>query len=467
LRGTATRFYQVPMKTLSSTFAFTLLLAGCASYQPLPLQDKPSWQNDIPHLSVAPGQLGFPSLPPHSFAPGADGLDMTDVAILAVVNNPDLLLARDDAGVASAQAFSASLLPDPQLAMSADFKRNLDPGSTRGYTIGPSYDFGSLLTHSTLEKAARHDADKADLNLLWIEWQVIAQSRLLYIRIVEGQHLLDVLTRQRAFLEKRIGQTRQALEEHLITLDVSNSALTALLDVRRQMTDTEKQLNQSRHDLNTLLGLAPTVQVPLKQELLLPAIDRIEVESIMSKLPLRRPDLLALKRGYEAQDSRYRAAIISQFPALNIGLTRARDTSNVSSQGFSVSLSLPVFNRNRGNIAIEKATRQRLHDEYQQRVNAAYADVDRLLNEQDINVRQLMQAREGLQQLERQKAAATQAFTDGNLDALVMMNVDTSLLTKETEAIALEQAALEQRVALLSIIGGELPVNFKEKKRHE
>lgn len=455
------------MKNLTLTCALTLALAGCASYQALPLSDQPSWRAEIPHLLVAPDQLGFPSLPSHPFNPGADGLDMTDVAILAVVNNPDLRLARDDVGIAHAQAFSASLLPDPQLSMSADFKREPDPGATRGYTIGPSYDFGSLLTHSSLESAGRHDADKADLNLLWQEWQVIAQARLLYIRIVEGQRLLEILARQRDFLAQRVEQVEQALARRLITLDVSNTALTALLDVRKQIADAEKQQNQSRHDLNTLLGLAPTVEVPLKKETALPEIDGAAMRAIMDSLPARRPDLLALKSGYQAGDQRYRAAIIAQFPAINIGLTRARDTSNVSSQGFNVSLSIPIFNRNRGNIAIEKATRQRLHDEYQQRVNAAYADVDRLLHEQEINTGQLRSAQDGLRQLERQRAATMQAFAAGNLDTLVLMNIETSLLAKQTEAISLEQSMLEQRVALLSVVGGELPLQFKEGKRHE
>ncbi|MFJ3046736.1 TolC family protein [Herbaspirillum chlorophenolicum] len=455
------------MKKLPLTLALTLALAGCASYRPLPLHDQPTWLTEIPHLAVATDRLGFPSLPPHPFAPGADGLDMTDVAILAVINNPDLRLARDDAGIAHAQAFSASLLPDPQLSMSADFKRHPDPGASRGYTIGPSYDFGSLLTHSALASAGRHDADKADLNLLWQEWQVIAQARLLYIRIVEGQRLLDVLAQQRDFLAQRVDQVQQALAKQLITLDVSNSALTALLDVNRQTADAEKSQNQLRHDLNTLLGLAPSVPVPLKKDVSLPEIDTAAMQAIMQRLPARRPDLLALKSGYQAQDSRYRAAIIAQFPALSIGLTRARDTSNVASQGFNISLSLPIFNRNRGNIAIEKATRQRLHDEYQQRVNAAYTDVDRLLKEQDINAGQLHRAQDGLRQMERQRAATMQAFGAGNLDTLVLINTEASLLAKQIEAITLEQSMLEQRVALLSVIGGELPLQFKESEHHE
>lgn len=453
------------MKTF--LLALPLALSACASYQPLSLQDQPTWKDSIEHVEAAPAQLGFPALPAHAFAPTAAGLDMTDVAILAVLNNPDLKLARADARVSHAQSFAASLLPDPQLAMNADFKLHPDPGSSRGYSIGPSFDFGSLLTHDALHDAAGHEAGKADMNLLWQEWQVIAQARLLYIRIVEGERLQKVLAAQQDFLQTRIVQVRQALAQQLITFDIANTVLIAQQDLQRQSGDLARQQNQARHDLNNLLGLAPDLMVPLQETLDLPDIDRSGVRAILAQLPQRRPDLLALKRGYEAQDQRYRAAIMAQFPALNIGFTRTRDTSNVVSQGFGVTISLPLLNRNRGNIAIEKATRQRLHDEYQQRINSAYADVDRLLREQELDARQIVQLQAGMQQLQTQRANVVAAFHAGNLDTLMLMNMETALLARQTEAIALEQTMLEQRVALLSVIGGELPLTLKDKQTHE
>jgi hypothetical protein len=41
---------------------------------------------------------------------------MDEVAMIAVVNNPDLKATRDQVGVAEAQAFAAGLLPNPQFS---------------------------------------------------------------------------------------------------------------------------------------------------------------------------------------------------------------------------------------------------------------------------------------------------------------------------------------------------------------
>ncbi|MDB5776541.1 MAG: hypothetical protein JWP38_2674 [Herbaspirillum sp.] len=438
-----------------------MMLGACSTYQSMPLNDRPATLDEIPHLTVDVKQLPLPELPAHPFAPSNRGLDITDVAILAVVNNPDLKAARNDVAIAHAQAFSASLLPDPQLAMSADFNRNPDSTSTRGYSIGPSYDFGSLLTHSTLRAAADAESRKTDLTLLWQEWQVVAQARLLFIKLTQGDKLAQLLRQHRDFFAQRYRHHSEALARGLITADTATTAFASLQDIDKQINDLERQNNQSRHDLNALLGLAPGVDVPLYGTAVLPPLDAGGIAEMLSHIAQRRPDLLALQYGYAAQDERYRAAIIAQFPAMTIGLTRTRDTANLSSQGFNVSLSLPVFNRNRGNIAIEKATRQKLYDDYRQRIDVARSDIDRILSTQSIDRRQMAEVDASVRQLESQKQNLLSAFVARSVDELMLSTIDTALLAKQTEQLALQQMALEQRVALQSLLGGELPVQLQ------
>ncbi|HWZ49303.1 MAG TPA: TolC family protein [Herbaspirillum sp.] len=438
-----------------------LVLDACSTYQPMPLSDKPATLQEIPHLTVDAKQLPLPELPAHPFAPSEGGLDITDIAILAVVNNPDLKAARNDVNIAHAQAFSASLLPDPQLGLSADFNRNPDAGTTKGYSIGPSYDFGSLLTHSSLRAAADAESTKTDLTLLWQEWQVVVQARLLFIKLTQSEKLAQLLQQHHDFYVQRSLHNQEALKRGLITVDVATSALVSMQDIEKQINDLEHQNNQTRHDLNELLGLAPSVYVPLRGEAVLPPLDNAGIEGMLSHIAQRRPDLVALQYGYKAEDERYRAAIIAQFPALTLGLTRARDTTNVYSQGFNVSFSLPIFNRNRGNIAIEKATRQKLYDDYQQRIDVARNDIDRILVEQRINQRQLIQVNANVQLMEEQKQNIQRAFTNRSIDELLLSTADTALLARQTEQLALEQSMLEQQVALQSLLGGELPVQFQ------
>jgi len=430
-------------------------LCGCAGYQAKPLPAGENLARGVADLSVDRDRLPLPELAAREFARGGR-LDMDDVAILAVLNNSELKLARADVRIAHAQAFAAGLLPDPTLSLTRDFPSNGGPGASSAFNLNLGFDLNALLRHPLDARAAAADARKTDLNLLWQEWLVVARARSLFVRQVQSRRLMRVLQDSRDLSAERYERTQAALDRGLLTLDAVAPQLAALQDAQRQIHDLERQLNADRHDLNALLGLAPQVQLPLADSVALPALDEAAVLAALPQLPERRPDLIALRHGYEAEDGRLRAAILGQFPTFTVGFTRARDTSHVDTSGFGVSLSLPIFNGNRGNVAIEEATRDKLHAEYQGRLNAAHGDVYRLLAEQRINLRQLQEAEQGLASLTRAAAQWQQAFRMRQIDALAYAGLQGSVLAKQIERTNLEQAVLLQRVALQTLIGGAL-----------
>ncbi len=332
------------------------VLAGCATYQPLPLEPRDTSPHEVRQLLLDRQGVRLPGHAPHLFDLSRP-LDMTDVATLAVVGNPDLKLARDDAGLTHAQAFAAGLLPDPQIALSQDFPGK--PGLVSAFNRGLSFDFGSLITLAARRSAGAAEGSKADLALLWQEWRVVALARKQFIGITFLERATGVLQQSLALTGQRVHEARQAVDAGNATLDSLSPYLVAQADAQRQLDDQTRQLHQARYALNALLGLAPEVRLDLALPPPQPALDTQAVRRALQDLPERRPDLLALAAGYHAQEERLRAAILAQFPSPNIGFTRARDTSAVYTSGFTLGISLPIFNRNRGNIAIETATRQR------------------------------------------------------------------------------------------------------------
>jgi outer membrane protein TolC len=134
----------------------------------------------------------------------------------------------------------------------------------------------------------------------------------------------------------------------------------------------------------------------------------------------------------------------------------------VRQAGLNVSLTLPLFNRNRGAIAIELATRQMLHTEYEQRLNGANSGIDRILAEQRINRRQLLEVDSAVVELARAADKSNAAFRAHDINALALATLQAALLAKRIERVTLEQMILEQRVALQTLIGGELPVRLAQ-----
>ena len=119
-----------------------------------------------------------------------------------------------------------------------------------------------------------------------------------------------------------------------------------------------------------------------------------------------------------------------------------------------MSLVLPIFNGNRGNIKIEEATRQRLHDEYQIRLDTAYADVKRLMADSRLIAVQLQTSVAGLNTIDEISANAAQAFAAGDLDWNGYSTFQSSRIAKHVEVNNLKQMLLENRIALLALLGG-------------
>lgn len=116
-----------------------------------------------------------------------------------------------------------------------------------------------------------------------------------------------------------------------------------------------------------------------------------------------------------------------------------------------------MFNRNRGNIAIESATRAKLRAEYQTRLDAAQTEIERILLGLPAQTARLKQVDDGLRFLEPAADAAQRAFKADAIDVLTYTNLQAAVLAKRQEAAALRQSIDEQDIALQTLLGGPLP----------
>jgi outer membrane protein, heavy metal efflux system len=432
------------------------MLAGCTWYRPQPLSSANTLTTSaqLVRMEVDASKMPLPALAAHRFDP-SDGFDIEEVAMLAVANNPDLRLTRDDLGIAQAQAYSAGLLPDPQLSLASDYPGQA--GFARAFSYGLSIDVMAIVTRSANQRAALATVRKTDLGLVWQEWQVIAQAKQLFVKARFQDDVLPLLHRQRELSRNRYERIAHAAQAHNETRDSVNAALIAFNDARKQDDDMQLAREQTRHDLNVLLGLAPDVELKLTGPDAVAPLADATLDAAVAQLPGRRPDLIALKAGYEAQEQKYRAAVLNQFPSLSVGFVRARDTSEIYTSGFQVNLSLPIFNRNSGNVAIEQATRQRLGDEYQTRLNSAYADIAHLRANSVILTAQLAISETMLPELEHNAQLAQQAYAAHDIVLGQYVDAQSAALTRRVDVATLDEALAEQRIGLQALLGSAIP----------
>ncbi|WP_229720940.1 TolC family protein [Dyella nitratireducens] len=426
-------------------------LSGCATYSHLPLGEGQG-AKDVSQLSVDTSTMPLPALRSHPFDL-SHGMDVTDAAILAVANSPDLKVMRDQVGIARAQAFQAGLLPDPQISINQEYLTHPIPGYRTSSAYGISEDITSLLLRSTRKAAANAQADQANLDLLWAEWQTIAQARQLFNQVVSLREQQRQFAAEQVALAPVDGYVRKALQEGNLTFDAASAGLNAYADATKRLSDGTVQLHQAEHDLRVLLGLAPDAPLELIGEPFKASPTPDQVEVALASLPQRRPDLLALQAGYKSQEATLRGAIRAQFPALTFGVDRQSDNSGIPSHGINIGVTLPLFDRNRGNIAIEKATRQQLKDDYENRVLTTRNDIRQLMLDQDTLTKQLEQSQAQSKRLDEARRAAESAWQKGLLDWPTYLSIRANALSADTDYIAARDQQSQQAIALEALLG--------------
>jgi outer membrane protein TolC len=425
-----------------SATACSFLLGACAQYTPLPL------------ATTAP--LAGSLTEQGAMASTTSPLTVPQVVALALENNPDLRALRARHGIARSQLLQAGVLPNPSL--SGSFLPLLSGiGSVPAWTISLTQDIKSLITYRSKVRGAEFSAQQVDAEVLWQEWQVAGQARQLAVDLIEGARSRPLLEQEYNLLSRRNDVLQQALAAGNATLVMAAPTLVALQSARTSLDALDQRQLHSSHQLNALLGLVPSAILPLAANVDLPPFEPDAIRAQLASLPDRRPDLLALRLGYAAQDEAVHEQILAQFPDLVLGASTNSDNARVINGGPQATIGLPIFDRNQGNIAIARATRAQLNAAYSARLAAVTGEVGALLREMKQLSDQLAVVRADLPAARLAATRAAAAFGASNLDERSYVDLLTNSFTKEQEVMTLELALLDRQVALQTLVGADLP----------
>jgi cobalt-zinc-cadmium efflux system outer membrane protein len=435
------------------TMSILLTLSSCAVYHPKPLTDdavtrelRPKSLNELRVLAT---QINHPTLQPVRLDPG-NGITPTEAAIIAVLANPKLRAERNRRGLAQAQLIQAGILPNPSLSY------NIDPvtgGNTHGtvtaYGVTASWEVTSLITQPAKVKAAKQNAESVSLDVAWDEWQTAEAARIAVYRLVALEEELATAKQIQDSAQQDAELLRNAVAAHNKTeLDLA-TAESSRVDAESTTLATAQELEKQQLELRRSLGLPPDAKLAIRKGVTLPTrLNAPSQAALLDGLPQSRLDLLALQKGYQSQEEMLRAAILAQFPKISFGLSKASDTTNVHTAGIGVTIDIPVFDRNQGNISIEKATRQKLFDEYTDRVFEARADIATALAAiRSLNV-QINTVESAVPIAQHLLDTAREAFQQGNTDVMSYEQARREYNNKLLLLIKLKEQLVQARSAL-------------------
>ena len=233
------------------------------------------------------------------------------------------------------------------------------------------------------------------------------------------------------------------------------AAEAAFRDARLTSIDVNQQAAAERFALLGALGFPADTTVTV-QSVALPDPDVPPFATLAAGLDSLRLDLRALRLGYASGEANLRAAVLGQFPALNVGLNVARNDAGLISVGPAVSVALPflrfgkdlLFDRNQGAIAVATASRSLLLAEYAARRRDAEIQLAQTASALEY-ARQRVEATQLAYATRRHLVEIYgQALLFGQADVVTYYQARVNALAVALQLLQAEQAVAETAIAL-------------------
>lgn len=127
-----------------------------------------------------------------------------------------------------------------------------------------------------------------------------------------------------------------------------------LQSTRRELASLENEKQLAQLELNSLMGTSLTRKPIVTGKLPLKNPPNFDLDTLTSKALIHRVDLTSLKLQKQLTENRNKLAKAANIPDLSIGGIVER-TPNETGLGLKLTIPLPIFDRNRGEINISNA----------------------------------------------------------------------------------------------------------------
>lgn len=394
-------------------------LAGCASYQAQPLHPRESARNfaarrlDSPALRATVSQL-LPR-PPRRWPPRR--WNRAELFAVALADNPQLAVARAQVGRAAANEIIAGERPNPTLGLQSEYALN----DVHPWLYGISFELP--LRSPTLQRLAISQARIATSRA---RWQLLSATWSVRQALIGALSDWQSARQRGALLRTLIADQQRLLEEQRARVRAGEDAPATLVPVQDALLQAQLQQGEARARAQraqsaaaAALGLPPQALDDLRLDWPRwgspPVVGIEKLQTARTAALLSRADLAAAIDDYAAAENRLRQAIARQYPQLTLTPGYYWD-HGIHKFPFDVGLTLPLFNRNRGEIAEARAGRELAGRRMLALQDAIYGEIAGAARAEAVARDNERAARERLQEMREQLRQATLALKLGAID---------------------------------------------------
>jgi cobalt-zinc-cadmium efflux system outer membrane protein len=281
-------------------------------------------------------------------------LTFQEVKARLIKKNLALLAAYYDIDIAKAGIIQARLWNNPYFVFNGDLYSN----ETNEYfhfrnqhLLQVEQTFSIAGKHTNTVKLARLGAEMAERQMEDVLRSLLYEAGNLYNDLASIQEKVHLFEQVMAGYEKLIEATKSQLEVGAISVTEAIRLESEYLAVKTESLSNRNEQEKTLSELRTLLRMPQDTVFRVEQRVPM-VLPSLEVNSLMEEATASRPDLQLSRKNMDWQKRNLRLQRSLGVPDLKFAYQpRDRGSNYVRPyQGFNVEFSIPLFNRNQGEI---------------------------------------------------------------------------------------------------------------------
>ena len=400
-------------------------------------------------------------------APPGEAILLEEEAVQnAIRNNYGLRITSVNVEFAKAELIKAGLWPNPEGEFSIRTDKYYAAEGEGGYEYGLSQSIPISGRIFFQTKVAELGIKRAQWQLKDVQRQVIADVRKTFYQVVTLQEKEKVLN----FLVKINQDLLESVKARLSQGEVSNIDISLvrgeLLMASQELAEIKARLYEARTTLNRLMGQSLDYPfIIVSAPLTFPGIN---LETAAGKSLENRPDLKAKELEEKMGSAALTLAKAMRIPDITIGGFYQSDRSrfDVNNQlisdnsrliGAKVSIPLPFFNRNQGEISRTKAEKKSAAIQYEALKTQAAKEVAQAYIRLKAAKEIIDSYSDGVREdVEKSVKLMQDAYRQGQINVFDLVQIQNKFSNIQKAYLDASQNAREALVDLESAVGASL-----------
>ena len=441
---------------------FALLLLSSCSLVPdckKPDMATPAWRS-----AVTPAEAALQA----DWWTGFGNPEMPELVNEALTSNNDVRAAvhRIEQARAAAQVAGSSLWPT--LDAAGNIGRSQNNPSHGATTTTKSYSAGLQAGYELdLFGRNRAEADAAEADAKGVEFD--KEALALVTMSDTAQAFIGLLSLQDRIVvaQSNLANGRDVLKITQARFDAGTLSAIELAQQKTAQANTEAsvaQLAQQREAqldaLAVLVGKMPqdfTVKSTTLIGFTLPAVAVLQPAQLLE----RRPDIRSSEAQLEAANYDIGAARAAFFPSFQLSASASVGATPISApvalaNAVAASFTAPIFEGGalEGNLALTKARRAELEEQYKKVVLTAFQEVQDSLAAQQGADERVKQYSLAVEQAQTAYDLVRKRFDAGTIDFTTLLDTQSSLFSAQDALISAKQAQFAAAIILYKALGG-------------